>query len=412
MLLRHLSLESWIPLFQKHKLDLTDFLAMTDPADFENIGVKEPHVCRRLSLCARSMQARVHHHRQYTAQKSKSLPPSTSTLKSYHDPFPPHSALPNTEVVRIDDELFTHAEDEDEACILRAVNALDSYLLSLRQTSSCDPTTPLTCLSPPSYISSMYQTCDRVSLPDTMSTPTPLLSRSQHVKTQRPTSLPAYLEYPTSDPGDDIISPPEYPELERCNSLMQTCEQVNSEEKLPAYECTVYKMGHVSIKREMDAPGVQSRWRYWRGLYVALWGTVLRIYKTEPSEAHCKYRYHPRIPFLSKVRQENAPLMTLSLAGADARKALDYNRRPHTLRLTTANGPQLLLHLHSYIEMISWIEHLQAAINISSDLEHRPMPRFMTLLLPGHSDPLVAQQMLMFEYLREQRLRQQEETLI
>lgn len=53
-------------------------------------------------------------------------------------------------------------------------------------------------------------------------------------------------------------------------------------------------------------------------------------------------------------------MLTISLAGAEACRALDYFRRPNALRLTTQQGPQLLMRLSSHVEMISWIEHLQA----------------------------------------------------
>lgn len=53
-------------------------------------------------------------------------------------------------------------------------------------------------------------------------------------------------------------------------------------------------------------------------------------------------------------------MLTISLAGAEACRALDYFRRPNALRLTTQQGPQLLMRLSSHVEMISWVEHLQA----------------------------------------------------
>ncbi|KAL1934774.1 hypothetical protein VTP01DRAFT_6956 [Rhizomucor pusillus] len=194
---------------------------------------------------------------------------------------------------------------------------------------------------------------------------------------------------------------------EKCRSLILPREEEGKEE-LPPYKCTVYKMGHVHLKREMDAPGVRSRWRVWRKLYVEVWGTILRIYRAAPNgDRHSKY--YSRLGRHSKP----APLMTLSLAGAEAGRAWDYTKRPHSLRLTTAHGPQMLLRLPTHVEMISWIEHLQAAINISLDLEHRPMPKFMTLptrtALTGRA---ATPRMLDMERAREQRRREQREMLI
>ncbi|ORY90536.1 hypothetical protein BCR43DRAFT_447167 [Syncephalastrum racemosum] len=200
---------------------------------------------------------------------------------------------------------------------------------------------------------------------------------------------------------------------EKCRSCIIPREEEGREE-LPAYQCTVYKMGHVYIKREMDAPDTRSRWRSWRRLYVELWGTILRIYRAPPHEAN-KQRLGRHLP--SRLAQWNkyyyAPQAVISLAGAEAGRAWDYTKRPHSLRLTTAHGPQLLLRLSSHVEMISWIEHLQAAINISLDLEQRPMPRFMTLptraALTGSA---MSPRALELERAREQRRREQREILL
>lgn len=72
-------------------------------------------------------------------------------------------------------------------------------------------------------------------------------------------------------------NPPDYLDTalmkrwEKCRSCIIPREEEGREE-LPAYQCTVYKMGHVYIKREMDAPNTRSRWRSWR--YGALTGKI------------------------------------------------------------------------------------------------------------------------------------------
>jgi hypothetical protein len=67
-----------------------------------------------------------------------------------------------------------------------------------------------------------------------------------------------------------------------------------------------------------------------------------------------------RVPYQYWHKYYYTPIFTFSLAGADASRALDYFRRPNALRLSIQQGPQLLLRLPSHVEMISWIEHLQA----------------------------------------------------
>ncbi|KAG0166009.1 hypothetical protein DFQ28_007771 [Apophysomyces sp. BC1034] len=211
--------------------------------------------------------------------------------------------------------------------------------------------------------------------------------------------------------GQSAYAPPDYHDTalmkrwEKCRSCIIPREEEGREE-LPPYQCTVYKMGYVSMKRELDAPGVRSRWRPWRKLYAELWGTVLRIYRTAPNEID---RRLLRLPFLHRNHQM---LMSISLAGAEASRALDYTKRPHSLRLTTAHGLQVLLRLSTNLEMISWVEHLQAAINISLDLEHRPMPKFITLPGRGLTATLTDSRAIELERAREHRRRHQREILL
>ncbi|KAI8344197.1 hypothetical protein BC941DRAFT_408032 [Chlamydoabsidia padenii] len=166
-------------------------------------------------------------------------------------------------------------------------------------------------------------------------------------------------------------------------------------EDLPAYHCSVYKMAKVNMKMEQCVAGKKTR--SWRRVYIELWGTVLRIY--------------PLTWFWSTKGKE--PKCTLSLAGADASRAIDYMKRPFVLRLTTGyDGMQYLFQTSNLDEMISWIEHLQAGINISLDLEERPMPKFLTLQPRRGTDTGVLYgRMLEIERRREQRRRNQQEIL-
>jgi hypothetical protein len=64
---------------------------------------------------------------------------------------------------------------------------------------------------------------------------------------------------------------------------------------------------------------------------------------------------------------------------ADAGLALDYVKRRNVIRLRTMDGPQFLMRSTDAIEIISWVEHLQASANVSTDLDQRKMPKFITL---------------------------------
>ncbi|KAI9472453.1 MAG: hypothetical protein EXX96DRAFT_542547 [Benjaminiella poitrasii] len=237
---------------------------------------------------------------------------------------------------------------------------------------------------------------------------------------QRPLSMPIQL------PSFRFVSQqsPDYEDnslikrINRCRSMVILPREEEGKEELPAYSCTVYKMGYVTIKKEFDAPLTKTRRRSWRKYYVELWGTVLRIYRASPEDINTwrvSSVFRSLLPPLDYyyTKYYYTPIATCSLAGAEASRALDYVRKPNVLRLTINQGPQLLIRLPCHVEMISWIEHLQAAINISLDLESRPMPKFVTMptrnvMTEGILDPRTIEQ----ERLREQRRREQREILI
>lgn len=96
---------------------------------------------------------------------------------------------------------------------------------------------------------------------------------------------------------------------------------------------------------------------------------MLRVYRTAPTQNSATidynnyYRWPLKTPYSYYHKYYYTPIFTISLAGAEASRALDYFRRPNALRLMTPQGPQLLLRLSSHVEMISWVEHIQAGKN-------------------------------------------------
>ncbi|KAI8991084.1 hypothetical protein BDF20DRAFT_809871, partial [Mycotypha africana] len=244
---------------------------------------------------------------------------------------------------------------------------------------------------------------------------------------QRPLSMPLPLpSYIVTPPPDYMMTPTALlgKKLDRCRSMLvaSTPREEDGKEDLPDYSCTVYKMGYVYIKKEYDMPHVKAKWRRWRKLYVELWGTVLKLYRTAPKATQQEstttttamehYPWLFRLPYQYYYKYYYCPIVSISLAGAEAARALDYFRRPNVLRLTTQQGPQLLMKLPSHVDMISWIEHLQAAINISLDLEQRPMPKFITIQTRGLASNIPDSRAIALERAREQRRRDQHEVLI
>lgn len=97
-----------------------------------------------------------------------------------------------------------------------------------------------------------------------LSTPTDsTFADDSSVKKPRPMSMPPLMMDIDDEPPDYLESAIHLTRWEKCKSLVLPREEEGHEE-LPPYKCTVFKMGPVRVKPEMDAPGVQSRWRHWR----------------------------------------------------------------------------------------------------------------------------------------------------
>ncbi|ORZ12341.1 hypothetical protein BCR42DRAFT_493710 [Absidia repens] len=133
-------------------------------------------------------------------------------------------------------------------------------------------------------------------------------------------------------------------------------------EELPPYECTISKMGYMMVKNELDGPDEKSKRRSWRKLYIMLWGTNIRAYKTIP---------------MTEL-EEKKPIWCYSMQDAEAGQPSDYCKYRHVIRLRLHQGSQLLIRAKDERDQMEWIEHLQASANVSLDLDERKMPHFIT----------------------------------
>ncbi|KAI8337942.1 hypothetical protein BC941DRAFT_469940 [Chlamydoabsidia padenii] len=136
------------------------------------------------------------------------------------------------------------------------------------------------------------------------------------------------------------------------------------DEILPSYTCSVMKSGMMMIKREMDHHNQPSTNRRWKRHFVQLHGTLLAATST--------------------MRTPTSVLLMHGLQGAEVGWAYDYPQRPYTIRLySPRTGEQILLRPrqdeYRLAQMVEWIEQIQAAINISMDIDHQRMPNFVTL---------------------------------
>ncbi|KAI8979776.1 hypothetical protein BDF20DRAFT_913286 [Mycotypha africana] len=128
----------------------------------------------------------------------------------------------------------------------------------------------------------------------------------------------------------------------------------------PSYTCTVYKRGYVKLKKELEIGGTREKHRPWRKVYFELRGTVLEVRKKEKT---------------------NHSLCTISMLKAYCGVAVDYYKKDNVLRLRLdpTKEQYLIQPIGDIFDIISWCEHLQAAANISADLDCRRMPKLFTL---------------------------------
>ncbi|GBC02071.1 hypothetical protein RclHR1_04440001 [Rhizophagus clarus] len=134
-------------------------------------------------------------------------------------------------------------------------------------------------------------------------------------------------------------------------------------EELPSYSCSVHKSGYVFKKNEFSSKGYRSRDRSWKKQYLYLWGTFLRIYKSEPIN-------------INRV----TPTHEFSMLNAQVGLATDYSKRNNVIRVRfSCTGHQFLFQIQDHDECVSWIEKLQSSANISPTLDEREMPMFITL---------------------------------
>src|SRR5690606_10160248 len=68
----------------------------------------------------------------------------------------------------------------------------------------------------------------------------------------------------------------------------------------------------------------------------------------------------------------------ISLQHAKCEIASDYKQRTNVIRIRACDRT-ILLECRDRIDALTWLEHLQAAVNIAISLEDRSMPKFYTL---------------------------------
>ncbi|KAM0747455.1 hypothetical protein T439DRAFT_89761 [Meredithblackwellia eburnea MCA 4105] len=196
-------------------------------------------------------------------------------------------------------------------------------------------------------------------------------------------------------------------------------------EGLPGYTCAVHFEAYMPRKMEFTAPTVQAKDRAWKRQYIVIHGTAIKVYKfdlrTHPIEGEEDWadastdmagtsgppplHFHvgeygsqddssnaKKFPTsmndakaIARSRLERAAatgqnqlVRHYSLQNAESGLAADYLKRKHAVRVR-CEGEQFLLQAKSDRGVIDLIEAIQAATNVSLDLDSRLPPRFITL---------------------------------
>ncbi|KAJ1992295.1 hypothetical protein H4R33_001066 [Dimargaris cristalligena] len=165
-------------------------------------------------------------------------------------------------------------------------------------------------------------------------------------------SMSVFPDYPLYDP----------PSYRRQNTgASQQSVASSGESSLPPYVCTIQKEGTLWMKVEFDDFDTRAKHRVWKQRYFQLWGTCLRIYNKK-----------------SKNPEDTEPIYNIGMQNVKAGLALDYRKKKHVFRVH-ADGFQFLLQAQTSMEMIGWIDSLQASTNIALPIEERKLPKFTPL---------------------------------
>jgi len=158
--------------------------------------------------------------------------------------------------------------------------------------------------------------------------------------------------------------PPYYSKLPSYYDIVdrKRIKSLEEHEELPPYSCSVHKSGYIFKKNEFSSKGLRSKDRSWKRQYLYLWGTFLRIYKSEPVD-------------INRV----APIREFGMQNVQIGLAKDYAKKSNVIRLRISNGHQFLIQGQDHGECLSWIEKLQSSVNVSTTLDEREMPMFITL---------------------------------
>lgn len=149
---------------------------------------------------------------------------------------------------------------------------------------------------------------------------------------------------------------------------------IDGSEIRPAYSCSVSISSEFMMKHEYDTITTRTPHRTWRRVSAELRGTMLII-----RPVHAKpVQLWNTIFKGTRLTSRRQSVKAYTLQGGEAGVAMDYGKRPFVIRVRV-EAEQFLLSADNLKIMLSWLECLTAAIDISLPLELRKMPKNRTL---------------------------------
>lgn len=99
--------------------------------------------------------------------------------------------------------------------------------------------------------------------------------------------------------------------------------------------------------------------------YIKVYGTMILAYSSNPN---------------NNKKKQLVPIWKHSMHNSEVTVASDYLKDRFVLRLKIENGPQFLIKACTEKNRKAWIAIIESSRNISSDLDSRKMPQFITVV--------------------------------
>lgn len=201
-----------------------------------------------------------------------------------------------------------------------------------------------------------------------------------------------YLEYLQKQP----CHPPTYSAANASRNIRYPIYEQVETHQLPDYSPSINQVALVLRKVEWLSPYEPSPIRSWKNLVMELNSTQLNFYsidnlpllhRVKKSKTKKYYEFTPieNDFILNAVKKKPGDYLTTkrlvksySLQFAKFGLPVDYKKKNNCLRIR-AETEQFIIHFHSIDEMISWSNYLSVGINVSLDIDTRPMPSDRTV---------------------------------